>query len=105
MANKKLFTEIDRTLKKCSEGILNYDDIHGRIDDATSNQRERLESDLKKEIKKLQKYRDTIKQWCNNDIIKDKSQLKSMRKQIEERMESFKKCEKETKTKAYSKEA
>merc|ERR1712115_177624 len=29
----------------------------------------------------------------------------SMRKQIEERMESFKKCEKETKTKAYSKEA
>eukprot|EP00483_Globobulimina_turgida_P011347 UN11369 len=28
-----------------------------------------------------------------------------MRRQIEERMESFKKCEKETKTKAYSKEA
>merc|ERR1711971_1023328 len=37
--------------------------------------------------------------------IKDKSKLSAMRSLIEERMESFKKCEKETKTKPYSKEA
>merc|ERR1712228_914962 len=41
----------------------------------------------------------------NNDVIKDKSTLKAMRRRIEERMESFKRCEKDSKTKAYSKEA
>ena len=98
---------LEKTLKRCNEGILNFDDIHDRIysDESTQHQKDKLESELKKEIKKLQKNRELIKQWSSNDIIKDKSALKAMRRKIEERMESFKRCEKDSKTKAYSKAA
>eukprot|EP00976_Prorocentrum_cordatum_P113095 1195645-Prorocentrum_minimum.AAC.6 len=69
-----------------------------------SNQKEKFEADLKKEIKKLQRYRDQIKTWSANSDIKDKKQLLDARKLIEREMERFKVCEKETKTKAFSKE-
>jgi CCR4-NOT transcription complex subunit 3 len=66
---------------------------------------------LKKEIKKLQRYRDQIKTWIQSSEIKDKKvsasyeqALMDARKQIEREMERFKICEKETKTKAFSKE-
>jgi len=32
--------------------------------DTNINQKEKFEADLKKEIKKLQRYRDDIKKWC-----------------------------------------
>ena len=70
----------------------------------TQNQKEKHESELKKEIKKLQRYRDSIKGWIQLNEIKDKTQLLDARKSIERQMERFKVCEKETKTKAYSKE-
>ena len=66
--------------------------------------KEKYESDLKKEIKKLQRFRDQIKSWCGSSEIKDKSKLSAARKLIESKMEQFKVCERETKTKAYSKE-
>lgn len=56
------------------------------------------------EIKKLQRLRDQIKTWQGDSSIKDKSKLDANRKLIEEKMEKFKVCEKETKTKAFSKE-
>ncbi|RZC23785.1 CCR4-NOT transcription complex subunit 3 isoform D [Glycine soja] len=66
---------------------------------------------LKKEIKKLQRYRDQIKTWIQSSEIKDKKvsasyeqALVDARKIIEREMERFKICEKETKTKAFSKE-
>lgn len=69
-----------------------------------ANQREKLEADLKKEVKKLQRYRDQVKMWAASNDIKDKKPLLDARKAIEREMERFKMCEKETKTKAYSKE-
>lgn len=60
--------------------------------------------DLKKEIKKLQRLRDQIKTWIGSSDVKDKDPLIEGRKLIETKMEQFKICEKETKTKTYSKE-
>ena len=45
----------------------------------------------------------TLARISNSDI-KDKSQLLEARKAVERQMERFKVCEKETKTKAFSKE-
>uniref|UniRef100_A0A8C4EGT3 CCR4-NOT transcription complex subunit 3 n=1 Tax=Dicentrarchus labrax TaxID=13489 RepID=A0A8C4EGT3_DICLA len=71
---------------------------------ANANQKEKYEADLKKEIKKLQRLRDQIKTWVASNEIKDKRQLVENRKLIETQMERFKIVERETKTKAYSKE-
>uniref|UniRef100_A0A3Q4GLY0 CCR4-NOT transcription complex subunit 3 n=1 Tax=Neolamprologus brichardi TaxID=32507 RepID=A0A3Q4GLY0_NEOBR len=84
--------EIDRCLKKV---------LHNA---ANTNQKEKYEADLKKEIKKLQRLRDQIKTWVASNEIKDKRQLVENRKLIETQMERFKVVERETKTKAYSKE-
>eukprot|EP00485_Elphidium_margaritaceum_P001688 CAMPEP_0202692114 /NCGR_PEP_ID=MMETSP1385-20130828/6581_1 /ASSEMBLY_ACC=CAM_ASM_000861 /TAXON_ID=933848 /ORGANISM="Elphidium margaritaceum" /LENGTH=942 /DNA_ID=CAMNT_0049347591 /DNA_START=32 /DNA_END=2860 /DNA_ORIENTATION=- len=106
MSKKKLLSEVELTLKKCTEGLSNYDDIYNKIESAASNQRERFHLDLKQEIKRLQKHRENLKNWCSNDTIKEKTQqLREFKQEIEYRMESFRKIEKQTKTKAYSKEA
>jgi len=105
MNTRKLQGEIDKTLKKVSDGILEFDSILKKVYSATSsNQKEKYESDLKKEIKKLQRYRDQIKAWIASNDVKNKTSLMESRKSIEQKMEQFKTCEKETKTKAYSKE-
>ncbi|RIA88782.1 Not1 N-terminal domain, CCR4-Not complex component-domain-containing protein [Glomus cerebriforme] len=105
MANRKLQTEIDRVLKKVAEGVETFEGIFEKIQAATnSNQKEKLEQDLKKEIKKLQRHRDQIKTWISSNDIKDKRALTENRRLIELQMEKFKACEKEMKTKAYSKE-
>jgi CCR4-NOT transcription complex subunit 3 len=104
-ANRKLQTEIDRTLKKVEEGVEIFDEIWDKVYSATQqNQKEKYEVDLKKEIKKLQRHRDQIKTWVASSDIKDKRPLTDARKLIETKMEQFKVCEKETKTKTYSKE-
>ena len=41
-------------------------------DTENANQKEKFEADLKKEIKKLQRYRDQIKTWIQSSEIKDK---------------------------------
>ena len=41
-------------------------------DTENANQKEKFETDLKKEIKKLQRYRDQIKMWIQSSEIKDK---------------------------------
>lgn len=74
------------------------------IDTDNANQREKLESNLKSELKKLQRFREQIKAWAANNEIKDKSSLTQARADIERRMERFKALEKEAKTKAFSKE-
>uniref|UniRef100_UPI00358E4AA0 CCR4-NOT transcription complex subunit 3 isoform X2 n=1 Tax=Myxine glutinosa TaxID=7769 RepID=UPI00358E4AA0 len=106
MADKrKLQAEIDRCLKKVSEGVEVFEDIWQKVHNATNvNQKEKYEADLKKEIKKLQRLRDQIKTWQTSNDIKDKRQLVENRKLIEQQMERFKVVERETKTKAYSKE-
>ncbi|CAB0019489.1 unnamed protein product [Nesidiocoris tenuis] len=97
--------EIERCLKKVTEGVDTFEDIWQKVHNATnSNQKEKYEADLKKEIKKLQRLRDQIKSWIASAEIKDKSTLLDYRKLIETQMERFKVVERETKTKAYSKE-
>ncbi|XP_072044271.1 LOW QUALITY PROTEIN: CCR4-NOT transcription complex subunit 3-like [Amphiura filiformis] len=82
-----------------------FEDIWQKVHNATnSNQKEKYEADLKKEIKKLQRLRDQIKTWAASNEIKDKRTLLENRKLIETQMERFKVVERETKTKAYSKE-
>lgn len=76
--------EIDRCLKKVNEGVETFDDIWTKVHNAAnSNQKEKYEADLKKEIKKLQRLRDQIKTWVASNDIKDKSILVSNRKLIE----------------------
>lgn len=104
-ANRKLQAEIDRTLKKVQEGVDYFDEIWEKVYNAqNANQKEKFEAELKSQIKKLQRYRDDIKTWITNSDIKDKRPLTDARKQIETEMERFKVCEKEFKTKAFSKE-
>lgn len=102
---RKLQGEIDRCLKKVQEGVESFEDIWQKVHSAANaNQKEKYEADLKREIKKLQRLRDHIKTWCSSSDIKDKRILVENRKLIETQMERFKIVERETKTKAYSKE-
>lgn len=76
--------EIDRCLKKVTEGVDTFEDIWQKVHNATnSNQKEKYEADLKKEIKKLQRLRDQIKSWIASAEIKDKSSLLENRRLIE----------------------
>lgn len=102
---RKLQTEIERVMKKVDEGVELFDDIWEKVYSAEQqNQKEKYEMDLKKEIKKLQRLRDQIKTWIGSSEVKDKEPLLEARRLIETKMEQFKICEKETKTKTYSKE-
>ncbi len=76
--------EIDRTLKKVAEGVELFENIYDKMQAATNQtQKEKLEMDLKTQIKKLQRLRDQIKTWVASNDIKDKSQLVDNRKLIE----------------------
>lgn len=92
-------------MKKVDEGVELFDEIWEKVYAAEQqNQKEKYEMDLKKEIKKLQRLRDQIKTWIGSSDVKDKDDLIDARRLIETKMEQFKVCEKETKTKTYSKE-
>jgi CCR4-NOT transcription complex subunit 3 len=47
------------------------------------NQKEKYETELKKEIKKLQRLREQIKTWQSSNEIKDKKPLLEARTHIE----------------------
>ncbi|KRZ10006.1 CCR4-NOT transcription complex subunit 3 [Trichinella zimbabwensis] len=97
--------EMERCLKRVQEGVELFDQIWEKVHEAANlNQKEKFEADLKKEIKKLQRMRDQIKGWQNSNDVKDKTQLCDSRRLIEQKMEQFKIVERETKTKAYSKQ-
>ncbi|KAL4808858.1 Not1 N-terminal domain, CCR4-Not complex component-domain-containing protein [Aspergillus unguis] len=105
MTSRKTQQEIDKTFKKVAEGIQTFEGIYEKIRIATNpTQRDKLEENLKREIKKLQRYRDQIKSWASGNEVKDKGPLLEQRRAIETCMEQFKAVEKEMKTKAYSKE-
>jgi CCR4-NOT transcription complex subunit 3 len=116
-------------LKKVSEGVDLFESIHEKLMASTNaTQKDKLETDLKTQIKKLQRLRDQIKTWLTSNDVKDKTQLMDNRKLIEsvgtkehlqgrfshlmlnhiflvlQQMERFKALEKEMKTKAFSKE-
>eukprot|EP00216_Chloropicon_sp_CCMP2111_P000331 CAMPEP_0198242920 /NCGR_PEP_ID=MMETSP1446-20131203/22642_1 /TAXON_ID=1461542 ORGANISM="Unidentified sp, Strain CCMP2111" /NCGR_SAMPLE_ID=MMETSP1446 /ASSEMBLY_ACC=CAM_ASM_001112 /LENGTH=652 /DNA_ID=CAMNT_0043926593 /DNA_START=91 /DNA_END=2049 /DNA_ORIENTATION=- len=104
-AARKLQSEIEKTLKKVQEGVEIFDELWEKLHECEyQNQKEKFEAELKKEIKRLQRYRDQIKTWIQSTDVKDKKLLIDARKAVEREMERFKICERETKTKAYSKE-
>ena len=77
--------EIDRVLKKVAEGVESFEGIFEKIQSTSNaNQKEKLEQDLKKEIKKLQRHRDQIKTWISSNDIKDKKALIDNRRLIEQ---------------------
>ncbi|KKA29135.1 hypothetical protein TD95_003482 [Thielaviopsis punctulata] len=105
MAARKLMQEVDKCFKKVAEGVAEFEAIYEKIEQSTNPaQKEKLEDNLKREIKKLQRMRDQIKTWAASNDIKDKTPLLEHRKLIETQMEKFKAVEKAMKTKAYSKE-
>ncbi|KAH7255419.1 Not1 N-terminal domain, CCR4-Not complex component-domain-containing protein [Fusarium redolens] len=105
MAARKLAQEVDKCFKKVSEGVAEFEAIYEKIEQSSNPaQKDKLEDNLKREIKKLQRLRDQIKTWAASNDIKDKAPLLENRKLIETQMEKFKAVEKAMKTKAYSKE-
>ncbi|CAK7233662.1 proteinral negative regulator of transcription subunit 5 [Sporothrix bragantina] len=105
MAARKLQQEVDKCFKKVTEGVAEFDAIYEKIEQSNNPaQKEKLEDNLKREIKKLQRLRDQIKTWAAGNEIKDKAPLMEYRRLIETQMERFKAVEKAMKTKAYSKE-
>ncbi|KAK5778506.1 CCR4-NOT core subunit NOT5 PWA37_000237 [Arxiozyma heterogenica] len=110
MSQRKLQQDIDKVLKKVKDGVQEFDLIYNKFEsiDPNENQsyKEKLEMDLKREIKKLQKHREQIKLWVSKEDIKDKDQLNNLvnsRKLIETKMELFKSIEKLMKIKQFSK--
>eukprot|EP01063_Lacrimia_lanifica_P005193 TRINITY_DN12998_c1_g2_i1.p1 TRINITY_DN12998_c1_g2~~TRINITY_DN12998_c1_g2_i1.p1 ORF type:complete len:630 (+),score=276.27 TRINITY_DN12998_c1_g2_i1:87-1892(+) len=102
--NKKLTAEIDRTVKKIAEGIELFDTIWDKLHSSSAaNQKDKFQGELKTEIKKLQRMRDQIKTWQANSDVRDKRAIDEARRQIEQKMEQFKACEREAKIKTYSK--
>lgn len=100
------YREIDRVFKKVKEGLEVFDFIYTKLQDTDNqSQKEKFESDLKKEIKRLQRFREQIKNWMSGTEVKDKKPLIEHRKLIEREMERFKEVEKMMKTKAFSNEA
>jgi CCR4-NOT transcription complex subunit 3 len=84
MAARKLQQEVDKTFKKVEEGVQEFDSIYEKLDASTNAaQKEKLEDNLKREIKKLQRLRDQIKTWAASNDIKDKGPLMEKRKLIE----------------------
>lgn len=76
--------EIDRTLKKVAEGVELFESIYDKMQASTNQtQKEKLEVDLKTQIKKLQRLRDQIKTWVASNDIKDKTALLDNRRLIE----------------------
>lgn len=105
MAARKLAQEVDKCFKKVAEGVQEFEAIYEKIEQSNNPaQKEKLEDNLKREIKKLQRLRDQIKTWAASNDIKDKAPLLEHRRLIETQMEKFKAVEKAMKTKAYSKE-
>lgn len=109
MSQRKLQQDIDKLLKKVKEGLEEYEKIYEKFqstDAENTSYREKLESDLKREIKKLQKQREQIKTWLSKEDVKDKQDvLSENRRLIENGMERFKTLEKQMKTKQFSTEA
>jgi CCR4-NOT transcription complex subunit 3 len=84
MASRKIQQEIDKTFKKVDEGIEDFNNIYDKIYSSNNAaQKEKLEDNLKREIKKLQRSRDQIKTWAAGNEVKDKTALLEYRKKIE----------------------
>jgi hypothetical protein len=84
MAARKLAQEVDKCFKKVAEGVTEFEAIYEKIEQSNNPaQKDKLEDQLKREIKKLQRLRDQIKTWAASNDIKDKAPLLEHRRLIE----------------------
>ncbi len=84
MASRKLAQEVDKCFKKVAEGVVEFQSIYEKIEQSSNPaQKEKLEDNLKREIKKLQRLRDQIKTWAASNDVKDKAPLLEHRRLIE----------------------
>jgi len=97
MANsRKIQAEVDRALKKTQEGLGELDDLWPRYTAAAAAAaaasppsatalaaRERVDGEIKKRLRKLQRLRDQIRTWIGSAEIKVKKPLQDARKAIE----------------------
>jgi CCR4-NOT transcription complex subunit 3 len=84
MAQRKLQQEIDKTIKKIQEGISTFQATYEKLQLSSNQaQKEKLEENLKTQIKKLQRNRDQLKSWAAGNEVKDKKPLLDNRKAIE----------------------
>jgi CCR4-NOT transcription complex subunit 3 len=75
---------MDRNFKKIQEGVENFEDIESKMNAAgTPALKEKLEADLKTQIKKLQRLRDQLKTWQAGSDVKDKAPIIEHRRLIE----------------------
>lgn len=77
-------------MKKINEGIAEFEGMMNKVRTAgTVNQKDKLEADLKRDIKKLQRLREQVKAWISGSDVKDKSPLVDARKRIETVRDDF----------------
>lgn len=97
---------METIFKKIHEGLDLFNYYLSRHEALNNDsQREKLEGDLKKEIKKLQKFRDQIKNWQGNEALETTIaplKLQEHRRLVEEAMECYKEVEKNSKMKSFS---
>ena len=80
--------------------------LKSRLENANTIQmKEKYETDIKKEIKRLQRHRDFFKQLIKDSEIKDKTRMLEARLSIEEQMEKFRELEKDYKQRKLTKVA
>lgn len=102
--SRQIQQDIEKNLSLVEEGHMNFQALFKKIQTTTSaQQKERLETELKREIKKLQKIREKLRSFESQDP-RFKLKLNEARRKIEDLMELHKQTEKESKTKAFSKE-
>ena len=101
---RQLHQEIEKKLTLVDEGYTTFHQTLKKIQSAvTQTQKERFETELKKEIKKLQRHRENLRNYESQDT-RYRSKVTEARRKIEELMELYKQTERESKTKAFSKE-
>ena len=72
-------------MKKIHEGLEIFEDYWSKFHNAPSdNLRDKYELELKREIKKLQRFREQIKGWMLDSNVKEQDPLVEARHQIEE---------------------
>lgn len=71
-------------MKKINEGITEFESMISKVRSAgTQNQKDKMEADLKRDIKKLQRMREQVKAWISGNEVKNKAPLQEARKRIE----------------------
>ena len=88
-AARKLIKEIEITLKKTDEGLIEFEDLWDATTDpeTPAAQREKNGDELKKSINKLQRFRVSIREWISSPEVKKKDGLEDARKKIEYNMQ------------------